>query len=147
METGKEFTRLLNNLLRENQQYDTELKNFLDYLKQRDLLNKCFDLSLYDIDQFFDSLVGIKMGVSSTLNAYIAALSCLFEYLMREKYNFRDLLGYIGSAEFRKKYLVNLKMDHRKKLFQWIYYKNYYIKWIIISLKTMVSLKIKSTIC
>ena len=33
METGKEFTRLLNNLLRENQQYDTELKNFLDYLK------------------------------------------------------------------------------------------------------------------
>ena len=29
METGKEFTRLLNNLLRENQQYDTELKNFL----------------------------------------------------------------------------------------------------------------------
>lgn len=76
METGKEFTRLLNNLLRENQQYDTELKNFLDYLKQRDLLNKCFDLSLYDIDQFFDSLVGIKMGVSSTLNAYIAALSC-----------------------------------------------------------------------
>lgn len=39
METGKEFTRLLNNLLRENQQYDTELKNFLDYLKQRDLLN------------------------------------------------------------------------------------------------------------
>ena len=82
MDTGKEFTRLLNNLLRENQQYDTELKNFLDYLKQRDLLNKCFDLSLYDIDQFFDSLVGIKMGVSSTLNAYIAALSCLFEYLM-----------------------------------------------------------------
>ena len=69
METGKEFTRLLNNLLRENQQYDTELKNFLDYLKQRNLLNKCFDLSLYDIDQFFDSLVGIKMGVSSTLNA------------------------------------------------------------------------------
>ena len=64
METGKEFTRLLNNLLRENQQYDTELKNFLDYLKQRDLLNKCFDLSLYDIDQFFDSLVGIKMGAS-----------------------------------------------------------------------------------
>lgn len=38
METGKEFTRLLNNLLRENQQYDTELKNFLDYLKQRDLI-------------------------------------------------------------------------------------------------------------
>lgn len=147
METGKEFTRLLNNLLRENQQYDTELKNFLDYLKQRDLLNKCFDLSLYDIDQFFDSLVGIKMGVSSTLNAYIAALSCLFEYLMREKYNFRDLLGYIGSAEFRKKYLDKLENGSQKKLFQWIYYKNYYIKWIIISLKTMVSLKIKSTIC
>ena len=129
------------------QQYDTELKNFLDYLKQRNLLNKCFDLSLYDIDQFFDSLVGIKMGVSSTLNAYIAALSCLFEYLMREKYNFRDLLGYIGSAEFRKNIWINLKMGHRKKLFQWIYFKNYYIKWIIISLKTMVSLKIKSTIC
>ena len=147
METGKEFTKLLNNLLREHQQYDTELKNFLDYLKQRDLLNKCFDLSLYDIDQFFDSLVGIKMGVSSTLNAYIAALSCLFEYLMREKYNFRDLLGYIGSAEFRKNIWINLKMDHRKKLFQWIYYKNYYIKWIIIFIKTMVSLKIKSTIC
>lgn len=107
---------LLNNLLRENQQYDTELKNFLDYLKQRDLLNKCFDLSLYDIDQFFDSLVGIKMGVSSTLNAYIAALSCLFEYLMREKYNFRDLLGYIGSAEFRKKYLDKLENGSQKKI-------------------------------
>lgn len=87
------------------------------------------------------------MGVSSTLNAYIAALSCLFEYLMREKYNFRDLLGYIGSAEFRKKYLDKLENESQKKLFQWIYYKNYYIKWIIISLKTMVSLKIKSTIC
>lgn len=33
METGKEFTRLLNNLLRENQQYDTELKNLFRLLK------------------------------------------------------------------------------------------------------------------
>lgn len=74
----------------------------------------------------FDSLVGIKMGVSSTLNAYIAALSCLFEYLMREKYNFRDLLGYIGSAEFRKNIWINLKMDHRKN------YSNGYITKIII---------------
>ena len=56
------------------------------------------------------------MGVSSTLNAYIAALSCLFEYLMREKYNFRDLLGYIGSAEFRKKYLDKLENGSHKKI-------------------------------
>ena len=138
METGKEFTRLLNNLLRENQQYDTELKNFLDYLKQRDLLNKCFDLSLYDIDQFFDSLVGIKMGVSSTLNAYIAALSCLFEYLMREKYNFRDLLLYKMDYYFSK--------DHGKsqdKIYHLLIARVYIELSLIIPLKPSDLLEIK----
>ncbi|RHO87127.1 hypothetical protein DW049_08955 [Ruminococcus sp. AF41-9] len=116
METGREFIRLLNKLLSEEPKYDNELKTFLHYLERENLLDKCFDLSLRDIDEFFDSLIGIKMGVLSTLNMYIAALTSLFEYLLRENHNFRALLGYIGSATFKEKYINKLGNGSQKKV-------------------------------
>lgn len=116
METGREFKRLLNKLLNEDCQYDNELNTFLHYLEQEKLLDKCFDLAISDIDKFFDSLIGLKIGVSSTLNIYIAALSQLFQYLMSENHNFRGLLGYIGSAGFKKKYLGKPEDGSQKKI-------------------------------
>lgn len=116
METGREFVRLLNKMLSEDPQYDNELNTFLQYLKRENLLDKCFDLSLHDIDEFFDSLIGVKMGVLSTLHIYIAALSSFFEYLLKENHNFRNLLGYIGSAKFKEKYINKLEEGSQKKI-------------------------------
>lgn len=84
MNTGNTFKRLVKQLIEEDSKYDNELNAFVEYLEKNNLLNKCFDLSIYDINQYFDSLVGIRIGAASVLNVYIAALSSLFQYLISE---------------------------------------------------------------
>ena len=114
--TGKEFRRLVEEMLREDSQYDNELNAFVEYLTKKNLLDKCFDLSLRDIDIYFDSLIGTRMGVPSTLNAHIAALSNLFKYLIKKNYNFRQLLGYISTDNFRTEYIEKLEVGSQKKI-------------------------------
>ena len=114
--TGKEFRRLVKEMLDEDSQYDNELNAFVEYLIEQGLLDKCFDLSLEDIDKYFDSLIGTRMGVPSTLNAHIAALSNLFEYLIKEHHNFRHLLGYINTDKFRTEYIEKLEVGSQKKI-------------------------------
>lgn len=92
---------------------------FVEYLDKNNLLDKCFDLSVDDINKYFDSLIGIRIGASSALNAHIAALSSLFQYLMKENYNFRDLHGYINMTTFRTMYLEKLDIGTKKQLFLW----------------------------
>lgn len=109
MNTGKTFKRLVKQLIKEDDKYDNELNAFVEYLEQNDLLDKCFDLSISDINRYFDALVGVRIGAPSALNAHIAALSSLFQYLMmKEKYNFRELHGYINMASFRTTYLEKI---------------------------------------
>lgn len=114
--TGKEFRRLVEEMLDIDSQYDNELNAFVEYLIKQDLLDKCFDLSLRDVDKYFDSLIGTRMGVPSTLNAHIAALSNLFEYLIKKNYNFRHLLGYINTDKFRTEYIEKLEAGSQKKI-------------------------------
>jgi len=117
MNTGDTFKRLVKQLIDEDPKYDNELNAFVEYLEKSNLLDKCFDLSTNDIDQYFDSLVGTRMGASSALNAHIAALSSLFQYLMvEEKYNFRELHGYINMANFRNTYLERLDIGSKKAI-------------------------------
>lgn len=114
MNTGNTFKRLVKQLIEEDSKYDNELNAFVEYLEKNNLLNKCFDLSIYDINQYFDSLVGIRIGAASVLNVHIAALSSLFQYLMKEEYNFRALHGYINMPSFRQKYLKILDSGSKK---------------------------------
>lgn len=79
MNTGNTFERLVKQLIEEDPKYDNELNAFVECLKNNNLLDKCFHLSINDINQYFDSLVGIRIGAPSALNAHIAALSSLFQ--------------------------------------------------------------------
>ena len=114
MNTGITFKRLVKQLIEEDSKYDNELNAFVEYLEQNNLLDKCFDLSISDINQYFDSLVGVRIGAPSALNAHIAALSSLFQYLMKANYNFRDLHGYINMSSFRTTYLDKLDTGSKK---------------------------------
>ena len=114
MNTGNTFKRLVKQLIEEDPKYDNELNAFVEYLEKNNLLDKCFDLSINDINQYFDSLVGVRIGAPSALNAHIAALSSLFQYLMKANYNFRDLHGYINMSTFRTTYLDKLDTGSKK---------------------------------
>lgn len=117
MNTGNTFKRLVKQLIKEDDKYDNELNAFVEYLEQNDLLDKCFDLSISDINRYFDSLVGVRIGAPSALNAHIAALSSLFQYLMmKENYNFRELHGYINMASFRTTYLEKIDTGSKKAI-------------------------------
>ena len=116
MGTGTTFKNLVDQLIEKDAKYDNEWRLFVEYLEKNSLLDKCFDLSVDDINKYFDSLVGIRIGASSALNAHIAALSSLFQYLMKENYNFRGLHGYINMTTFRTMYLEKLDIGTKKAI-------------------------------
>lgn len=80
------------------------------------LIDNCFDLSTRDMDKYFESLINVKIGSPSALNAHIAALTSLFEYLIDEKFDFRSLHGYINMNNFRNKYLRKIDAGSKKEI-------------------------------
>lgn len=116
MSNGENFKRLVSDLIKSDAKYANELNIFVSYLENNNMLDNCFDLSPRDIDKYFDSLINIKIGSPGALNVHIAALSSLFEYLMKEKFPFRDLNGHIGRTTFRNEYLKKIDAGSKKKI-------------------------------
>ena len=116
MRNEEHFKELVNKLNNIDRKYDNELNVFVNYLVSNDLIDRCFDLTPYDMDKYFESLINVKIGSSSSLNRHIAALSALFEYLYSEKLGFRSLHGYINMNDFRNKYLVKLDAGSKKEI-------------------------------
>ena len=116
MRNEEHFKELVNKLNNIDHKYDNELNIFVNYLVSNGLIDRCFDLTPYDMDKYFESLINVKIGSSSSLNRHIAALSALFEYLYSEKLGFRSLHGYINMNDFRNKYLVKLDAGSKKEI-------------------------------
>lgn len=116
MQNGEHFKKLVNSLITKDAKYNNELNIFLKYLINNEIIDNCFDLSIGDINKYFNSLINVKIGSPSALNAHIAALSSLFEYLMNEKFDFRSLHGYINTNDFRNKYLEKLDTGSKKEI-------------------------------
>lgn len=116
MKNGEHFKELVKNLIKKDSKYDNELNIFVNYLVSNGLIDNCFDLSTRDMDKYFESLINVKIGSPSALNAHIAALTSLFEYLMNEKFDFRSLHGYINMNSFRDKYLKKIDVGSKKEI-------------------------------
>lgn len=116
MKNGEHFIELVNNLLAEDSKYDNELNIFVKYLENNDLIDNCFDLSIRDMDNYFESLINVKFGSTSALNTHIAALTALFEYLMNKRFDFRALHSYINRNDFRIKYMEKLDTGSKKEI-------------------------------
>lgn len=116
MKNGEHFKELVNKLIETDSKYDNELNIFVNYLVNNGLIDNCFDLSTRDMDKYFESLINVKIGSPSALNAHIAALTSLFEYLIDEKFDFRSLHGYINMNNFRNKYLRKIDAGSQKEI-------------------------------
>lgn len=96
------FENMLNDLLTKDNKYSNELTIFKNYLIGSKLIDQVFDLSINDLDDYFDSLYTDKVGFKATLTTHISALKTLFNYMISNKYNFRSLLAHISTKSFRE---------------------------------------------
>lgn len=102
MDNGQRFRALVEELIQKDSKYKNELNNFIAYLEDRLLLDKAFDLTISDIDEYFIYSSDSKIGALPTLVTHISALKALFEYLIEQKLNFRDLLAHISTNHFKE---------------------------------------------
>ncbi len=116
MENGENFRRLIENLIEKDNKYENALRTFLNYLIENGLSDYCFDLSLRDIDKYFESLIKVKIDSPSTLNSHIAGLTSLFVYLMENYFNFRELHAYINTPQFKNKILEKIDTGSKKSV-------------------------------
>lgn len=108
------FENMLSNLLSKDNKYSNELTIFQNYLIEKELIDQVFDLSINDIDDYFNSLYTGKVGFKATLTTHISALKSLFNYLISNKYNFRSLLAHISTKSFREQAKVRVKDGVKK---------------------------------
>lgn len=101
MNNGQRFIALVEELIQKDSKYSNELKNFILYLNDRMIIDKAFDLTIYDIDNYFIYSSDSKIGALPTLVSHISALKALFEYLIDQKLGFRDLLAHISTSSFK----------------------------------------------
>lgn len=95
------FKNLLNDMLSKDDKYSNELTIFHNYLIEHELIDRVFDLTINEIDDYFDSLYTGKVGFKATLTTHISALKALFNHLISNNYNFRSLLAHISTKHFR----------------------------------------------
>ena len=116
MGNGENFKILIENLIEKDNKYENALRTFLNYLIENELSDYCFDLSLRDIDKYFESLIKVKIDSPSTLNSHIAGLTSLFVYLMENYFNFRELHAYINTPQFKNKILEKIDTGSKKSV-------------------------------
>ncbi|MBU5426215.1 hypothetical protein KQI41_07280 [Tissierella pigra] len=114
MKNSEIFRNLLNELLIESPQYKSELKNFQEYLKDRMLEEKVFNLNVTHIDEYFVYSYDTKIGSIPSLTSHIAALKRLFDFLINRKFDFNTLYGYINTVGFKEKLSKQLEQSFQK---------------------------------
>lgn len=114
MKNGERFRSLVNNLLKDSPKYQNELRNFENYLKDRMLEDKVFNLNVNHIDEYFVYSYDAKIGAVPTLTTHISALKSLFNYLISNDIDFKSLYGYIDTAGFKEKLAEHLEKSFKK---------------------------------
>lgn len=120
MDNAKFFESLVKEFLRENEKYDSEMRIFMGYLKKHNLLEKAFDLTIENIEQYFNYAIEMnKIGTPGSLNPHIAVLMSLFDYLTQKHMNnFRELYAYIDSSDFRNRMLDKIDLCRKKSIIE-----------------------------
>lgn len=114
MSNGERFRALVDELLKESPQYRNEITNFLNYLRDRMLEDKVFNLNVNHIDNYFVYSYDTKIGSVPTLTTHISALKLLFDYLIRNEFDFKSLYAYISTAGYKEKLSKQLEKSFKK---------------------------------
>lgn len=120
MDNAKFFESLVKEFLSKNEKYDSEMRIFMGYLKKHNLLEKAFDLTIENIEQYFNYAIEMnKIGTPGSLNPHIAVLMALFDYLTQKHMNnFRELYAYIDSSDFRNRMLAQIDLCRKKSIIE-----------------------------
>ncbi|MDT8719536.1 hypothetical protein IAI10_23095 [Clostridium sp. 19966] len=116
MRNGDQFRTLVTEILEKNSTYKNEIGNFLNYLKDRLLEDKVFNLNQNHIDDYFVYSYDTKIGAVPTLTTHISALKFLFDELIKRQYDFKLLYAYIDTAGFKEKLSENLEKSFKKPI-------------------------------
>lgn len=117
MKNSERFQGLVDELLQESTKYENEIKNFQQFLKDRMLEEKVFDLNVNHIDEYFKYSYDTKIGAVPTLTTHISALKSLFNHLIVNDIGyFKSLYGYIDTAGFKEKLSENLEKSFKKSV-------------------------------
>jgi len=116
--TNKErYHDLVSKLLAENKTYQNEIGLFNQFLKNRLLEERVFNLNQSNIDDYFNSSLVDKIGGETTLTTHISALKQLFSYLNSNQINsFNDLFAYISNGDFKQKLSEKLVRSSNKEI-------------------------------
>lgn len=116
MRNGEQFKAIVSEILKENNTYKNEIGNFMDYLKDRLLEDKVFNLNQNHIDDYFIYSYDTKIGAVQTLTTHISALKFLFDELIKRQYDFKLLYAYIDTADFKERLSENLDESFKKSI-------------------------------
>ena len=119
MDNKKEFQRLVDEFLGDKgSKYKNEIANFQNFLKDRLLEEKIFNLNVNHIDDYFKYSFNYKIGAVTTLTTHISALKSLFDFLIFKERDFKSLYAYIDTAGFKEKLSAKLEKSSKKPIME-----------------------------
>jgi hypothetical protein len=101
MNNSQRFNGLIDDYLKKDNKYELQINNFRQFLKDRLLEEKVFNLNETHIDDYFIYSFNTKIGAVPTLVTHISALKSLFDYLISKEIKFTELKGYISTPDFK----------------------------------------------
>lgn len=116
MTNAERFRNLVDELLQDDPTYRNELQNFLNYLKDRLLEDKVFNLNVTHIDEYFGYSFDTKIGAVPTLATHIAALKRLFVFLIGKEIDFKQLYGHLDNPAYKEKLSETLVKTFKKPI-------------------------------
>lgn len=114
MNNAERFKSLVDELIASSSVYQNEIKNFMNFLEDRLLIDKVFNLNVTHIDEYFVYSFDAKIGAVPTLTTHISALKSLFDFLITKEIDFKALYGYIDTAGFKEQLSSKLEKTFSK---------------------------------
>ena len=111
-----QFKSLISDYLAQNNKYELQLRHFMEFLSDKEMEDRAFNLYPKDIDEFFKESFKDKIGTEAQVNSHMSALGSLFDYLISKEYKFSELSGYIKSPEFRRKMFQQVDKTENKTI-------------------------------
>lgn len=116
MTNSERFESLIQEYLKQDNKYELQIKHFINFLKDRLLEEKVFNLNESHIDEFFISCCVSNIGYEPSLVSHISALKSLFDFLISKDINFKELNGYISTTGFKENLCEKLEKTYSKQI-------------------------------
>ena len=114
MKNSERFYGLVDEFLNRDDTYRLQTKHFINFLKDRMLEEKVFNLNESHIDEYFIYCCDSNIGYEPTLTSHISALKSLFDFLINNDQNFKVLNGYISTTGFKEQLSAKLEKTFSK---------------------------------